>query len=268
MNDNKVELSNGALIGGAVIALLIVLAILFFIFSFRTVDAGQVGIVRRFGEVNRVQESGIAIKAPFPVERMTKMDIRIQKEELTATAATKDQQDVNVKLALNYQIKNENALRVFKELNNDYKERVIIPSLQESFKATTAGYTAQELTNKRPEVKAEALKSVKEKLSKYGISVVDLNIVDLTFSAKYNEAIEGVQIANQQVLKAQQDLERVKVEAQRDIEKAQGDAEAQRLQQETLTSELLQKQAIEKWNGQLPTTVSGDSGAIFSIPLR
>ena len=41
--------------------------------------------------------------------------------------------------------------------------------------------------------------------------------------------------------------------------------ESQRLQQQTLTSELLIKQWVEKWDGKLPTTVTGDS-MILSIP--
>jgi regulator of protease activity HflC (stomatin/prohibitin superfamily) len=259
------------------VLILAVLAFLFFwIFMFRTVGAGQVGIITRFGEVNRVQTSGIAIKLPFPIERLEKMETRVQKEEQDATAATSDLQDVNGKLALNYALDNETALRVYKELGKDYKDRVVTPAVQESFKAATASFTAQELITKRPEVKAKAYEAIRSRLDKYGIRVVDLNIVNFSFSAQFNQAIEAVQIANQNVAKARQELETTKVQAEKDIAEAQGRAEAQRLQQQTLTPELLQKytidaqnRAIDKWNGVLPTTnASGSGGLLFNIPAN
>lgn len=273
MDDNSnVRLKPGAVWGGVILALII----LFFLLCFRTVGAGQVGIVTRFGEVNRVQTSGIAIKAPWPIERMYKMETRVQKDEQDSNAATADLQDVTGKLALNYALDNATALQVYKELGPDYKERVVTPAVQESFKAATAKFTAQELITKRPEVKAVAYEQIKQRLEKYGIRVVDLNIVNFAFSAEFNTAIEAVQVANQNIAKARQELETTKVEAEKSIAAANGQAEAQRLQQQTLTPELLQKytidaqnRAIDKWNGVLPTTnAGGNGGLLFNIPAN
>lgn len=259
---------------GALTGAVLTLLVLFWLLCVRTVGAGQVGIVTRFGDVQRVADSGITFKLPYPIERLEKMETRVQKEEQEATAATTDMQDVNAKLALNYALDNETALNVYKKLGKDYKNRVVIPAVQESFKAASAGYTAQELITKRSAVKGKAFEVIKERLDKFGIRIVDLNIVDFKFSAQFNKAIEDVQIAKQQAAKAQQDLERVKIEAESAIQKAQGDAEAQRLQQQTLSPELLrkyeidaQRAAIERWNGQLPTTTAGNGGALFNIPV-
>lgn len=230
----------------------------FFIFCVRFVGAGEVGIITRFGDVNRVGESGVSLKLPWPFESMHKMEIRVQKEEQDVSAATKDLQDVSTKLAINYALDNETALRVFKELGGDYRKRVVEPAVQESFKAATAEYTAQELITDRPSVKAKAYEAIKERLNKYGIRVVDLNIVDFKFSAAFNQAIEAVQVANQQVAQAKQELETTKVNAEKTIAQANAQAEAQRVQQQTLTDELLQKYAIDKWNGVLPTTNAGE----------
>lgn len=272
MDDSSVKLTRGArwAIGIAV------LLVLFFVFCFRTVGAGQVGIVTRFGEVNRVQTSGIAVKAPWPIERMHKMETRVQKDEQDASAATSDLQDVNAKLALNYALDNATALQVYKELGPEYKDRVVTPAVQESFKQASAKYTAQELITKREEVKKIAYEVIRERLNKYGIRVVDLNIVNFTFSTEFNAAIEAVQVANQNVAKARQELETTKVEAEKAIEAARGQAEAQRVQQQTLTPELLQKytidaqnRAIDKWNGVLPTTNAGGAGGLlFNIPAN
>lgn len=243
----------------------VLVVLLFFIFCFRTVQERQVGIITRFGTVNRVADSGIAIKLPWPIERMYKMDTSIQKEQQENSAATKDLQDVKATLALNYALDDATAVNIYKTIGSDYKERIIIPAVQESFKSASAQYTASELVTERNKVKAAAYEVIKDRLEKYSIRVVDLNIVNFQFSPEYSAAIEAVQVANQNVAKARQELETTKVEAEKAITNAQAQAEAQRLQQQTLTPELLQKYAIDKWDGKLPTTNGGDLPFILQV---
>lgn len=248
------------ILGAAVLVIL-----LFLVLCFRTVGAGQVGIVTRFGAVNRTANSGIALKLPWPMERLIKMDTRVQKEQQQSAAATTDLQDVNATLALNYALDGQTAIKIYKEVGTDYKERIIVPTLQESFKAASANYTASQLVTERTAVKGKAYDVIKSRLGKYGIRVVDLNIVNFNFSPAFTKAIEDKQVAQQLVEKVRFDTQRVQQEAQSAIAQAQGQAEAQRLQQQTLTPEYLQLKAIEKWNGTMPNAVGGNS--IFNIPL-
>jgi prohibitin 1 len=263
---NNDELSRTEKTVLALIVTIPILVLLFFIFCFRTVGAGQVGIITRFGEVNRTADSGVAVKLPWPIERLAKMNIQVQKEEQDSAAATSDLQDVNAKLALNYALEGNSALRVYKEIGKDYKSRVVIPAVQESFKAATAQYTASELLTKRAEVKGKAYEVIKSRLEKYGIRVVDLNIVNFSFSAEFTKAIESKQVAQQQAQQAAFLVEKAKNEAQAAIENARGQAEAQRLVRENATPEVLQKLAIDRWDGHMPQAVSG-SGNIFGINL-
>ena len=68
-------------------------------------------------------------------------------------------------------------------------------------------------------------------------------------------AIEAKQTAEQQALKAQRDLERIRIEAEQKVAQAQAEAEAQRLQRATITPTLLQLRAIEKWDGHFPQVI-------------
>lgn len=251
-----------AIIAGASLFFLM----LFFIMCFRTIGERQVGIITRFGEVNRVAKSGVALK--FPWERMTKMDTSILKEEQSAASASKDLQNVSTTLALNYRVDDTTAIRIYKEVGPEYVSRIIQPALQESVKSATAKYTASELITRREEVKLQARAVIEDRLKKYGIIVDELNITNFDFSAEFNQAIEAVQVANQNVARARQELETTRVEAEKTIAAAQAAAEAQRLQQETLTPELLQKQAIETWDGKMPVYYGGGNGTFFNIPLQ
>lgn len=230
------------------------LIVLFFLLCFRTVGAGQVGIITRFGEVNRTAKSGVVVKMPWPVERLIKMDIRVQKEQQESAAATSDLQDVKATLALNYALDNNSAIKVYKEIGTEYKDRIIIPAVQESFKAASAGFTASQLITERTAVKGKAYDVIKERLEKYGVRVIDLNIVNFSFSPEFTQSIEAKQVAAQ-------DAERAKF----NLERANLDAQAQQAQKTSLSPELLQKYAIEKWDGKMPTYVGG--GSVFNIPL-
>ncbi|HEY9823253.1 MAG TPA: prohibitin family protein, partial [Candidatus Sericytochromatia bacterium] len=54
-------------------------------------------------------------------------------------------------------------------------------------------------------------------------------------------------------------------EAEAKVNLARGEAEAQRLLRESLTPELLERQAIEKWNGKLPMIVGNDSPKLLDV---
>ena len=247
------------IVGLSAILLLIVL-----FGSWFTVGAGEIGVVTRFGEVQRVAESGFSFKFPL-IDAVTMMETRIQKEEVDSSAVTKDLQDVNAALALNYSIDKETAIKLYKEVGVNYKDNIINPVLHESFKAGTAQYTAEGLITNRSKAKEKILEVVKNRLEGYGIVIADLNITNLSFSDAFNRAIEEKAVAQQQVEKAKQDLERVKVEAEQKIAKAKADAEAQKLQQTTLTDLIIKKMFIEKWDGKLPTTNAGDAGLIIDL---
>lgn len=252
VGQSKLDFLKGRWVVIGIVIALIVLALL----CVRTVEAGQVGVITRFGEVNREVNSGLALKLPWPIERMEKMDTRIQKQEENATAATADLQDVRATLALNYALDRGAALQVFKTIGTEYRDRIVVPAVQESFKAAAAQYTAAELLTRRPEVKAKALDAIKKRLEPYGVRIDDLNIVNFSFSDEFSKAIEQKQVAAQEAERAKFNLERARL-----------DAEAQILQKESLSPEFLQKLAIEKWDGHMPQYLGGGD-AVFNIPLR
>ncbi len=250
-------------VGGGVL-----LIILFFLFSFRTVGVGQVGVLTSFGNVKRIAQSGVLIKAPVPFEQLAKFDIRTQKDQTDADASSKDLQDVKVTLVTNYAINNEKVGDLYRTVGTNYKASIIDPAIQESIKATTAEFNASELITNRPQLKANALKALQTRLAPRGITVQDISITNIQFSAEFNRAIEAKQVAQQQAEQAVFAAQKATQDAQAEVNKAQGDAQAQALRQTTLTPELLEQQAIGRWNGVMPTTITGDAGNIFSIPLK
>lgn len=263
MDDNDKKMAIG--IAGLAVAAIIAIIMVFALFGmFRTVKAGYIGIVTRFGKVVRVADSGLTLKWPF-IEKVVKMDTRVQKEEMDTSAASKDMQDVYAKIAVNYSISKETALEIYSRLGKDYKDSIIIPAASESFKAGISQYTAEELITNRAEAKEQILAALKERIAEYGITITDLNIVDLSFSDAFNQAIEAKAVAQQQVETAKQELERAKIEAEKTKTEAEAQAAAQRAQEDTLSDLLIKKMWIEKWDGQLPSTMTDDAGIMMNM---
>ena len=257
----------GGLIVAAILALIIVV-----ICSVSTVPTGHVGIKVRFGAVqDDFIVEGLNFKIPF-IEKIEKMDCRTQRVDIEGEGASKDMQTITTYIAVNYRVNQEKAFNLYKTVGVGYETILIKPAIQETMKASLAQYTAEELITKRAEVATLLQETSKEKLEDKGIIIESVSIVNLNFSEAYNDAIEKKQVAEQEAKKAEQELEKAKVEAEKKVVEAQAEADALKVQKQEITEDLLELRRIEneakwieKWNGQLPTTVLGDSVPMIEI---
>lgn len=261
--NNQLKLTSKQVAIRVGIVLGIIVAILFVFGSFRTIDSGQVGIRVRFGKVVETQmNEGINFKIPL-VEKIVKMNIQVQKVEVETTSASKDLQDIFMKLAVNYRVDGTKATELYKNVGTKYDEVVLQPAIQESIKAVTSQYTAEELITNRSEVSKKCMETLQNKVEKYGLSIDNFNITSFNFSAEFNKAIEEKQVAEQKVLTAKQELEKEKIEAEKKIVTAEAEKKANEMKQQTLTDNIIKEKFIEKWNGELPKVSNGNS--LFNI---
>ncbi len=248
------------------IALVLFLLLIFFLFlnPFVIVGAGERGVVLNFGAVSpAVLGEGLHIRIPI-MQKIIKMDVKVQKSQTDAEAASKDLQETFSTIALNFHIMPEKVNWIYQKLGADFKERIIDPAVQEVVKAVTAKYTAVEVITQREKVRSEIRELLKNRLLAYNIVVDDFSIVNFKFSNQFTQAIEAKQTAEQLALKAQRDLERIKIEAEQKVTQAKAEAEALRLQKENVTPQLVKLRqieaslkAIDKWDGHMPRVTSG-----------
>ena len=242
--------------GKLILKITISLIVIVFAFNFfGTVGAGERGILLQFGAVqDKVFGEGLYFKIPF-IQNVVKMDVKIQKNEVPASASSKDLQVVTSRIALNYHLDPSAVNKIWQDVGKNYNIRIIAPSIQEGVKAVTARFTAEELITKREEVKNQIKINLAERLFDHSIIVDEFNIIDFEFSAAFNEAIEAKVKAEQLKLKADRDLERIKIEKEQMIAAAQGKAEAIRIEAQALkqNAQVVELRWIEKWNGEVPT---------------
>jgi len=248
--------SNVPAIGASAVGIVALLAFIIIILgSFTQVGVGEVGIVKHFGAIDLdhpdVFDPGIHLKVPFR-DDVVIFETRIQKEQVQASAASKDGVTITSTIAINFHIDAAKAPLILQNVGPNYKERIIAQQTQQAFKDVTAQYAGLELIQKREEVANKAKDTLKAKLIPYYILVDEFTIPNYEFPKEFNDAILATQVANQQNLQAKQLQEKAKTEAETALIVAQGLANAQKAQATTLTPEYLQLQAINKWNGQLP----------------
>jgi prohibitin 2 len=233
--------------------------------SFGTVDTGNRGVVLRMqNPTGEIKEQGFYWKTPF-VEDVIEMPVQIKKEEAEASAASKDLQDVTTKIALNYHLDPSKVGVIYQEVKKEWASVIVQPAIQEAVKNATSKYTAEELITKRSEVQEAISVNIKEKVTPRGIVVDEVNIINFDFSQSFGAAIERKVTAEQEALASKNQLERIKYEAQQAIEKAKGEAESIRIQSQALTEQpqYLEKLAIERWNGVLPTYMTDGATTPF-----
>jgi len=146
------------------------------------VPSGYRGVLLTWGKVeDRILPEGLNFKMPF-TQNVILMNVQIQKAESTESTATRDLQEVTTTVAVNYRLDPLYVNEIYKDLRQDYADRVIKPNIEESLKATTALYKAEELITKRSEVKETFDNILAERLSIFHIQVISVSLTDFQFS--------------------------------------------------------------------------------------
>ncbi|WP_416676542.1 prohibitin family protein [Egbenema bharatensis] len=254
------------IIASALLALLAIVALNGFVI----INPGQAGVISVLGKARDGELlEGLHFKPPL-ISKVDIYDVTVQKFEVPAQSATRDLQNLSASFAINFRLDPTQVVTIRRTQGTlqNIVAKIIAPQTQESFKIAAARRTAEESITKRNELKQDFDEALGERLQKYGIIVLDTSVIDLNFSREFALAVEDKQIAEQRAQRAVYVAREAEQDAQADINRAKGKAEAQRLLAETLKSQggrlVLQKEAIEAWReggAQMPRVLvmGGDS---------
>ena len=244
---------------------------------FGKVKNGNVAILTRFGKAqDEILEPGFHLKGFFDV--LNPMSIQAQSEVIPLNAFSRDIQQVDTVVTVNYNIDKNNATTLFKEVGKNYFNILVYPRVQENVKVVFANYTAEELIEKRDELSSAVKELMNEELAGKGITVNSISIEDLDFTDAFTNAVEEKQVASQKKLTAATEQERLTMEAKQEAErqtiasqaaaeqekiradaaaystkvKAEAEAEANAKISASLTDELINYTKAQSWDGKMP----------------
>lgn len=269
------------------------LALIAALSSFTVVEPGHVGVVRRAGSVQKTALSeGFHFKAPF-IDSVYEMNARMQSVKAKAGSSSKDLQVVSAVVEVQFSITGGMAPMVYKKFGTSEAlgKVVLAPAVQETVKAVTSRYTAEELITQRPAAKAALEEKLREFVDKTlgkknlrgALDIANVALTDFDFSPEFNASIEAKVKAEQKALKAvNEKRERItNAEAKAEEQKLAADALAYKIAQESEARakaieveaealrnqpDLIELRRIEAWDGKLPHYNGG--GAIPMLPLK
>lgn len=260
--------------------------------SFVLVESGHVGVVRTLRAVQeKPLEEGFHFIKPI-LDKVEQMDIRLTGTKTNAASASKDLQTVQTQVTVQYSLIGETAPQTFQRIGQRsvLATALIEPAIQESVKAITAQYTAEQLVTRRAEVKFQIQEAIEhfitttlsDKQVKNAIKIANVAITDFEFSPEFNRAIELKVKAEQEALQAKNEKTRRVTQAeaaaverqlaadamayQTEVEsKARADAIAREAKSLKDNHELIQLRLAERWDGKLPTFTGGGTVPMLNI---
>ena len=148
--------------------------------SFATIPAGHRGVVIRFSAVTgTILNEGLQMKLPL-FDSVVKMSVQTEKYETGAASASRDLQDVNTTIALNWRLDPSMTAEVYRTLGLEFIDRIAAPAVQETIKQVTAKYIAEDLILKRETVKNEIQENLSNRLLERGIVTETVSITEFS----------------------------------------------------------------------------------------
>ncbi len=226
------------------IGALVIIALVIIFSSYAIVQPGHRGVVVMLGRTEQnVLGEGFHLILPPMVRQVVPVDVRVQKLETSAEAASNDLQVMTVQGILNYHLDPANVNKLYQEIGLNYEQVIIAPAMAEAIKASTAQYKVEDILRKRTELRDRIKSALEERLASNYIIVDDFSLADVAFSAEFDAAIERKQVAEQGALQKQYELQatekdveiavtRADGERQAAIKQAEGRAESRRIEAE------------------------------------
>ncbi len=254
--------------------------------SFKTISAGEVGVVTRLGKVTgRTLHPGANIVVPWIDGVMRYNTKKVIYETTTGEKQkgsdadykdypvdtnTQDGQQVDIFYTIRFNVDPTKAGWIAQNVGSQEavvekivktESRIWARNVPRRFEAQTlyTGEGSQDVQN-------EIFEALEKTFSDNGLILDPVGIREIKFTDECIHAIENKQLEAVKVKTAENIAERAVFEKEARITQAEGQAKEQELQKTSISEQLLEKMWIEKWSGHLPTYMMGDSQALIQLP--
>ena len=245
-------------IGIVVLAVVIIAA---FFSAFYTVRSTERGVLATFGKMSdQVVDDGLHVKIPF-IQTIRKVNVQQKKFDGKENSYTRDVQTSEVEYTINYDLVRENVSKLMKNVGDDYHNRIVVPFIRSAMKQSFGNFAATEIVENRDQVRREIETALRETLDSNYFMNVQFQITNIDFDDDFERAIKEKQVAEQNALKAKNVTIQVEEQAKQTKIKAQAEAEAMAIKAAALekNQKLVEYEAVQKWNGQMPQYMLGNS---------
>lgn len=275
-----------------------VVALIATVLSLHTVEEGQVGILKHFGEVqSEVLLPGLHVLNPI-TSSVEELEVRERRLPINDVASTKNQLPIKTIVSVNWGVSREAARELYVNFGSlgNFEEKILGPKLRQASKEGLARFNADELIRDRGLATTAILEVLQDDMRSYPVSITSLQLEDIDPPQAYKEAIEQKERAREDAQRQRYVLEQQKLKAQELVQTADADAQAQKLRADAEAYAVLVKAEAEAkgirevanaiaenqvvvdynkwtktWNGELPRILfSGENAPnmLMQMPLE
>ena len=249
---------------------LAILAIFLLIVGFSgmyVIDPGYRGVKVVLGKVaQKSYVNGLGFKVPL-ISSMVPVDVRTRIIADSTETYTSDVQLAQIDYVLTYNLNPENVYVLYEQVGLNYEPKLINNHLFGAIKDVVGQIQAQVLVSRRDSAREVILQQLKERVDKQFIQNVGFELKDITYSKRFETAIEDKVIADQKAQEAANNTRRVTEEAEQKRIVAEAEANAMKVKAAALAEnkKLVEYEAVQKWDGKLPNYVMGETVPFINL---
>lgn len=231
------------------------------------VDTGYRGVKTHYGKVQ--QESlpeGLYFYNPISQD-FIEMDVRTASHEYETITYTKDIQQAAIKVVLMANLKKDAVHLMYQDYGWYWEEKLLTPSLNGALKTVIGKWDAVDLIANRDKARAEIETMLSESLNSKNVEVIRFELVNVDFADEFEKAVERKVVAIQDAKAEQNRTVQVQEQARQTVIAAESEAKSMRIRADALTQNkaLVEYEAVQKWNGILPTMMLGNSTPFIQV---
>lgn len=201
--------------------------ILFFIpNSIHQVEAGQIAVVKRYGQITETRTEGLTFDN-WIENKYIYYDLKTQEIQSDISAYSKDAQSMDASLTVQFRVQSDKVIDITKEFGElpVLTERIRAIA-EEKAKVVLASSPAMTLIEQRNTLSSNVETAIEDAVSQYYVDVTMVAVTDITFSEAFENTVEQKMIAEQEKLKAEYEKEKAIIQAEQALEVAKLEAEA------------------------------------------
>jgi len=251
--------------------------------SFVIIPTGSTGVKTTFGQVDQhTLSAGFSWKAPF-IQNVEEVNNKQQDVSFDSQVSAETQKRTTIyynNIVVTYSLSPKKSAWLYANVT-DYKNLVTNSLVSSAVKSSSKTLSDEDATNRskiEPLVADYLQNSLNDKYGEDTIVIHKVIIKDADFEESYNQAIAAKQKAQLQsekqaieneknIAKAEADAKVKKTKAQAEADakiiKAEATSKANKLLEKSLTPEILQQLYLEKWDGKLPTYMTGENSSVL-----
>ena len=233
-------------------AILLILVLAFLQTACVVIEDGEVGVSKSFGAISdEPVPQGVAFVLPV-VRQVEIWNVKLQELKESAQAPSSEGLIVGLDTSLLFQVSRQDAPMIRKTIGTQrmYVERLLIPYFRNAVRDVVAGYPVKNIYSEqgRKEIASKIHEFLRENLEPRGVQMVDVLLRDVKLPQRFKESIEAKLTAEQRVQQKQFELEQAMKDAEIEVARARGAAQAQQIIRETLSDRYLQYLWIQTLN--------------------